>query len=72
MPDCLIDRANGGSEGPLQDLPTLSTDVLASGPQSPHVHKRLGGAHEHGRKVATEDGVRPRRGRVPVRHVKKI
>ena len=69
--DRVADRADGGREGALQDVPALPADVLAAGPQGAHLHQRPRRAHEHGRAVAPEDRLRARRRRLSVRWPKR-
>ena len=65
--DRVADRADGGREGALQDVPALPADVLAAGPQGAHLHQRPRRADEHGGAVAPEDRLRARRRRLSVR-----
>ena len=65
--DRVADRADGGREGALQDVPALPADVLAAGPQGAYLHQRPRRADEHGGAVAPEDRLRARRRRLSVR-----
>ena len=40
LSDRFLDRADGRREGPRQDLPIVSADVLAQRPQGPDFYER--------------------------------